>query len=77
MLQPWCLRWEAALSTPIFTAPLAGATVVAAGSFEVLGLDPATGVARWSHSAGSAPRSVAWAVLTAEGPVVCTETDRL
>jgi hypothetical protein len=68
---PLRLRWTHDLAAPLFSAPLVGPGVTAPGTFALDGLDLDTGAPRWRVGAGHAPRSFAWAVQSARGPVAC------
>ncbi len=69
-------RWTIDLPAALFTAPLVGPVVTAPGTFEVGGIDPATGATRWRLQAGGVPRSFAWVVQTARALVACAGADR-
>lgn len=77
MTQAFRLRWTAELPAPLFGSPVAAPVVLAPGTFELGGLDAATGATRWRLPAGVEPRSFAWALWSPAGPVACTGMDRL
>ena len=77
MNQRYRFRWTAKLPAALFGSPVAAPVVLAPGTFELGGLDPATGRSQWRLPAGIEPRSFAWALWSPAGPMACAGMDRL